>query len=119
MRMPESDRVTRSVTEEYAPEVREPAGYHRADDDIARDIHDCLADDVGLDASGIEVRMTRGEVTLLGTVRHCADMQRAEAHACTIAGVSCVRNELQPKDATTKGIAPAAVGAARKMGKPT
>ena len=117
--MPETNRAAPSVAEEYATEVREPGGYRRSDADIAREIYECLADDVGLDASGIKVEVKQGEVTLLGAVRHCADMQRAEAHACAIGGVSCVRNELQPGDKKAGGDTASPVGAAPKMGKPT
>lgn len=117
--MPETNRVTPSVAQEYATEVREPGGYRRDDADIAREIYECLADDVGLDASGIEVQVKQGEVTLLGTVRHYADMQRAEAHACAVAAVSCVRNALQPGDTKAGGDTTSAAGAAPKMGKPT
>ena len=78
----------------------------------------CLADDVGLDSRGIEVEVRNGEVTLSGTVRHCADMKRAEAHACAIAGVIQVRNGLQPIEPLPSPAPDQPGGAAAKMGKP-
>jgi hypothetical protein len=58
-----------------------------------------------------------GQVTLTGTVRHYADAQRAEAHACAVPGVTLVRNELKPKGSPPRE-AGRATGAAAKMGKP-
>jgi osmotically-inducible protein OsmY len=104
--------------EDYVPEVRQPEGYRRSDADIGREVRDRLADDVGLDSHGIEVEVRNGEVTLSGTVRHCADMKRAEAHACAVAGVVLVRNGLQPKDPLPDPGSEELGGAAAKMGKP-
>jgi osmotically-inducible protein OsmY len=104
--------------EDHVPEVREPAGYRHADADVARQLRECLDDDVGLDSSGIEVAVRNGEVTLGGTVRHCADMQRAEAHACAMPGVLQVRNNLQSKEPLPSPAPEEQAGAAAKMGKP-
>lgn len=104
--------------EDYVPEAREPAGYRRSDADIAVDVRHRLADDVGLDANGIEIEVKDGQVTMRGVVRHCGDMQRAEAHACAIAGVAAVRNELQAKEPPPEIEAEQPAGAAAKMGKP-
>jgi len=105
--------------EEYAPEAREPQGFRRTDEEIACEIAERLADDVGLDESAIELEARQGEVRLHGWVRHLADMQRAEAHACAVAGVSRVRNELRARQATAEPPSQSAVGAASKMGKPS
>jgi osmotically-inducible protein OsmY len=104
--------------EDHVPEVREPAGYRHADADIARELRECLVDDVGLDSRSIEVEVNNGEVTLGGTVRHCADMQRAEAHACAVAGVLQVRNNLQSREPLPSPAPEEQAGAAAKMGKP-
>ena len=111
-------QINRVEAEDHLPEVREPAGYRHSDADIARELRDCLADDVGLDSRGIEVEVRNGEVTLSGTVRHCADMKRAEAHACAIAGVIQVRNGLQPIEPLPSPAPDQHGGAAAKMGKP-
>jgi osmotically-inducible protein OsmY len=111
-------RINRVEAEDYVPEVREPAGYRRSDADIACELRECLADDVGLDSRGIEVEVKNGEVALSGTVRHGADMKRAEVHACAIAGVGQVRNGLQPKEPLPSPALEQPVGAAAKMGKP-
>ena len=104
--------------DDHVPEVREPTGYQHSDADIARELREHLADDVGLDSRGIEVEVRNGEVTLSGVVRHCADMKRAEAHACAIAGVVLVRNDLQAKEPSPAPRPEEPTGAAAKMGKP-
>jgi osmotically-inducible protein OsmY len=111
--MPELD-----CSEEYAPEAREPEGFRRSDEEIAREIAERLADDVGLDANGIDVSARHGEVTLRGTVRHCGDIRRAEGHACSVAGVTRIKSELVAQEEPIEPPDPAAGGAAAKMGKP-
>lgn len=110
----QSDRIE---AEDHAPEVREPAGYRRSDAEVVTEIRQRLADDVGLDAKGIEVEVKDGEVTLCGGVRCPADAQRAEAHACTVPGARLVRNELLARTAPAPDMGQP-VGAAAKMGKP-
>lgn len=111
-------KINRVESEDHVPEVREPSGYRSSDADIARELRECLADDVGLDSRGIEVQVKNGEVMLSGTVRHCADMKRAEGHACAIPGVVQVRNALQPKEPLPSPAPDQPGGAAAKMGKP-
>ena len=111
-------QINRVEAEDHVPEVREPTGYRHSDADIARELRERLADDVGLDSRGIEVEVQNGEVILSGTVRHCADMKRAEAHACAIAGVVQVRNGLQAKEPSPSPAPEQPDGAAAKMGKP-
>jgi osmotically-inducible protein OsmY len=110
--------INRVEAEDHVPEVREPAGYRHSDADIARELRERLADDVGLDSRGIEVEVKNCEVILSGTVRHCADMKRAEAHACAIRGVVQVRNDLQPNEPLPSPAPEQPAGAAAKMGKP-
>jgi osmotically-inducible protein OsmY len=111
-------QVRPSILEEYMGEVREPAGFRRPDAEIAEEVRDALADDVGLDARAILVVVQEGRVTLSGSVRCCADMQRAEAHACGTVGAQSVKNELNPIDATVDRVEASDDGAAAKMGKP-
>lgn len=106
------------AAEDYVPEVREPGGYRRSDADIAFELRKHLADDVGLDARGIEIEVKDGEVMIRGAVRHCGDVKRAEGHACAIAGVTVVRNELYPNDLPPQTETKRPGGAAAKMGKP-
>ena len=110
--------MTHIEPEDHVPEVREPGGYRHSDADIARELRERLADDVGLDSRGIEVEVKDGEVTLGGSVRNCADMRRAEVHACAIPGVVLVRNGLQPKEPLPAPQPEQPDGAAAKMGKP-
>lgn len=111
-------QINRVEPEDHVAEVREPTGYRHSDADIVRELREQLADDVGLDSRGIEVEVKNGEVTLSGTVRHCTDMKRAEAHACAIPGVVQVRNGLQPKEPLPSPAPEQPGGAATKMGKP-
>jgi len=111
-------QINRVEGEDHVPEVREPAGYRHSDDDIGREVRERLADDIGLDSGGIEVVVQNGEVTLSGTVRQCADMKRAEAHACAVPGVLLVRNGLQSKEPLPAAEPDQPAGAAAKMGKP-
>ena len=110
--------MNRVEPEDHAPEVREPAGYRHSDGDIGREVRERLDDDVGLDARDIEVAVRKGEVTLSGTVRHAADMKRAEAHACAVSGVTLVRNGLQANQPAPSPEPGQPLGAAAKMGKP-
>jgi osmotically-inducible protein OsmY len=105
--------------QDHLPEVREPAGYRRSDAEIAKELGECLADDVGLDSRGVEFEVRDGTVILSGVVRNEADIKRAESHACALAGVTVVRNELRARQAgpVSDGSSPA--GAASKMGKPS
>src|SRR5437879_9106108 len=85
---------TPPVAEEYSPEAHEPAGYRLSDADIKEQVCRRLAEDAELDASGITVDVQGGEVTLSGSVRRCADMQKAENDASMAEGVKLVRNRL-------------------------
>ena len=113
------DTPRTAAAEEYAPEVREPAGYRQSDATLKEQILRQFASDEGLDLRGITVEVQDGEVTLSGSVRCYADMQRAEEDACAVEGVKLVRNGLTsvgPPRQARDGRQP--VGAASKMGKP-
>ena len=117
--MVDSNRHTPPAAEEYAPEAREPAGYRLSNADIKEQVCRRLAEDAELDASGIVVDVRDGEVTLSGSVRRCADMQKAEKNACLADGVKLVRNHLTADEPPSDDVdqkQPA--GAAPKMGKP-
>ncbi len=75
-----------------------PKGYTRSDDRIREDLNDRLTDDHRLDASDIDVKVDKGEVTLTGHVSQRADKRRAEDIAETIGGVKHVQNNLRVKD---------------------
>lgn len=74
---------------------RGPLGYTRSDERIREDVCDRLTDDPSLDASGIEVRVGSGEVTLSGTVGSRMDKRRAEDIAEEVSGVRHVQNDLR------------------------
>jgi osmotically-inducible protein OsmY len=81
-------------------------------------LHECLADDVGLDARRIEVEVENGEVTLGGTGPPLRRHAAREAHACAILGVLQVRNNLQSREPLPIPAPGKQAGAAAKMGKP-
>ena len=74
---------------------RGPRGYQRSDERIREEINDRLTDDPTLDASDIEVRVDRCEVTLNGTVHRRDDKRRAEDIAEQVSGVTHVQNNLR------------------------
>jgi osmotically-inducible protein OsmY len=74
---------------------RGPRGYKRSDERIREDVNDRLTDDPLLDASGIEVGVSDGEVTLSGTVQRREDKRRAEDVAERVSGVAHVQNNLR------------------------
>src|SRR5690606_14406620 len=66
---------------------RGPTNYTRSDQRILEDVCDTLTDDWNLDASGIQVTVENGEVTLDGTVGSRFDKRRAEDCAEDVSGV--------------------------------
>ncbi|MDB5461280.1 MAG: transport-associated protein [Caulobacteraceae bacterium] len=79
---------------------RGPKGYRRSDERIRDDVSDRLTDDPYLDASGVEVTVKDGEVTLVGVVFRREDKRRAEDVAERASGVSYVQNNLRQQDAS-------------------
>ncbi|OAP36524.1 hypothetical protein AU381_18665 [Sinorhizobium glycinis] len=79
-----------------------PRGYKRSDDRIAEDVNDRLTEDPWLDASGIEVSVSNGEVTLGGFVSSRLDKRRAEDCADGVPGVSHVQNNLRARPASLR-----------------
>jgi osmotically-inducible protein OsmY len=90
---------------------RGPSGYRRSDERIREDVNDRLSDDSWLDASGIEVAVHSGEVTLTGMVHDRRDKRHAEDLVEHVSGVQHVQNNLRLK--TTSGsLATTAMGQA-------
>lgn len=79
-----------------------PKGYSRRDDRVHDDVCDALTEDEHLDASGIEVSVKDGEVTLTGTVGNRQDKRHAEDLADRAAGVKHVQNNLRVRDAASR-----------------
>jgi osmotically-inducible protein OsmY/sporulation protein YlmC with PRC-barrel domain len=69
---------------------RGPRGYKRSDERIREDVNDRLSDDPLLDASGIDVVVNDGAVTLNGTVNNRLDRRRAEDIVLMVPGVTDV-----------------------------
>lgn len=74
---------------------RGPLGYKRSDERILEDAHDRLTDHPWLDATGIHVSVSAGEVTLAGTVSEREAKHRAERIVENISGVEHVQNNLR------------------------
>ncbi|HET7585122.1 MAG TPA: BON domain-containing protein [Gemmatimonadaceae bacterium] len=73
---------------------RGPRGYTRSDERIREDVNDRLTWSPELDASGVEVKVENGEVTLTGTVDDRHAKRLAEDLAEDVFGVRDVHNEL-------------------------
>lgn len=74
---------------------RGPKNYTRSDERIAEDVNDRLSDDRHIDASGVEVSVSGGEVTLDGTVSERFAKRHAEDIAESVSGVTHVQNNLR------------------------
>jgi hypothetical protein len=79
---------------------RGPKGYQRSDERIREEVSERLTDDDRIDASGIEVAVTTGEVTLTGTVESRRMKRLAEDLAESVRGVRDVHNQLRVGEAT-------------------
>lgn len=75
-----------------------PRGYLRSDERILEDINDRLSDDDQLDASEIEVKVEKGEVTLTGSVSDRNDKRLAEDLVESVSGVKNVENRIRFTD---------------------
>ncbi len=72
-----------------------PKNYTRSEERIREDVSDKLTDDSFLDASGIEVNVKDGDVTLNGSVDSRYSKHRAEDLAEDVTGVQHVQNNLR------------------------
>jgi osmotically-inducible protein OsmY len=73
---------------------RGPRNYQRSDERIHEDINDRLTSHPGLDASDIQVMVSKGEVTLTGSVDSRWAKREAEDIADSTLGVTDVHNQL-------------------------
>ena len=74
---------------------RGPRGYQRSDDRIREDVCDLLCEHGFIDASGIEVTVLNGEVTLIGVVPDRPQKRMTEDAVEQISGVRDVHNQLR------------------------
>jgi hypothetical protein len=83
-----------------------PMNYTRPDQRIHEDVCDILTDDDEIDASSIDCKVDKGEVTLTGSVSSRDMKRRAEEIAERVPGVKDVHNQIKVKperrDATGK-----------------
>ena len=85
---------------------RGPRTGRRGDGDIREDLSEALMHDDYLDASDIEVRVDKGDVTLNGEVDEVDDKLRAEILAQRTRGVGQVRNNLSVRSRNAEGLGP-------------
>lgn len=74
---------------------RGPRNYRRSDERVREDVCELLTEDPHIDASGIDVDVANGEVTLAGTISSRVLKHRAEDLAASIPGVVHVQNDLR------------------------
>ena len=84
---------------------RGPKGYQRSDDKIREDVSERMFHDPRLDASGIELSVADGEVTLDGTVDSKRAKRRAEDLVDSVAGIGHVQNNLRVDDSMNASFA--------------
>jgi osmotically-inducible protein OsmY len=82
---------------------RGPKGYQRSDTRIEEDVNERLTDDPRLDATEIQVHVSKSEVTLTGNVDSREARRRAEDIADGVSGVSYVMNNLRVRQHGTSG----------------
>lgn len=92
---PGGDRWRGDPDEGHGHRGRGPKGYARSDERIREDINERLAYDSWVDASGIEVTVAGGDVTLSGSVDGRDARRRAEGIAERVSGVAHVNNNLR------------------------
>lgn len=80
-----------------------PKNYTRSDDRITEDINENLTHDGDLDASEIDVKVSKGEATLSGTVESRDAKRRAEDCADSVSGIKHVQNNLRVKQSGSSG----------------
>ena len=74
---------------------RGPSGYQRSDDRIREDVCERLSNHGWVDATGIEVDVKNGEVTLKGSVHDRNQKRMAEYAVDDVAGVREIHNEVR------------------------
>lgn len=74
--------------------VRPPRGYQRADDRIREDVCERLMEGP-VDVGDVEVTVSNGEVTLIGTVEERWQKRAIEDIACNVRGVHDVHNRVR------------------------
>jgi len=83
------------VAQKVKRAFRGPKGYKRSDERIREDVSDRFAEQSYLDPSEIEITVSSGEVTLIGTVEFRNEKFVAEEIADDVSGVTDVHNQLR------------------------
>jgi hypothetical protein len=82
---------------------RGPKGYQRSDERIREDVCERLQQHGNVDASEVEVKVERGEVTLSGTVDNRHAKRMAEDAVDSVPGVKEVHNQIRVKQGQHEG----------------
>jgi len=93
----------RNMDERQGHRGKGPKGYTRSDERVKEDVNDRLSDDAQVDASDIDVSVSKGEVTLTGTVKTRWEKRRAEDLAEAVSGVKNVENRLRVGSSSQSG----------------
>ena len=80
-----------------------PRGYQRSDERIREQVCDLLLEAAHVDASGFDVQVSDGEVTLEGTVPDRRMKRDAEDLVERVAGVAQVHNRLRVQSSPITG----------------
>ena len=80
-----------------------PRGYTRSDERIQDDINDMLTDNGMIDASDIEVRVDKGDVTLTGHVNSKRNKRLAEDLTESVSGVKNIENRIRVRRSSGPG----------------
>jgi osmotically-inducible protein OsmY len=79
-----------------------PKSYRRSEERIREDVCEALTHHAGLDASDIDVTVSEGVVTLVGSVESRQAKRMAEETIEHLSGVQDIKNELKVEDSTSK-----------------
>jgi osmotically-inducible protein OsmY len=75
-----------------------PQNYKRSDERIKEDVNECLTEHHMIDASGIDVSVMNGEITLKGTVPDRQMKRMSEDAVENLSGVKEVHNQLRVQE---------------------
>ena len=103
--------------DDHLPEVREPGGYRRSDDDVRAEVCRRL-EQAAPGADALVVTVHDGNVVLSGPIPSPRVRQHVGRQACTVAGVRSVRDDMTCPEGEADPAPRRPVGAASKMGKP-
>jgi osmotically-inducible protein OsmY len=82
----------------FSKRGKRPLARHRTDPRILEDFNERLYDDPFLDATGIEVSISDGDIILTGTVEDASSKRRAEDIGDLVSGVKNIENRIRVRN---------------------